>query len=113
MKRMKQNNKAEWHLNYIQNYQADRADLMISHYDEKTNRLYEIKLCPTISLAVTLLNRVESEQEKGNHKIIGTLQINNFKDFTVLWNALKTMLNDSGNAYPEKARFSNLPDSPV
>jgi len=104
----------EWHLHYLTpTLQVDRADLAISHYDEKTDRLYEIKLCPIISLSVTLLNKEEADKERGNHKIVGTLQINNVKDFAKLWDGIKLMLAENGLMFAGGLRFAELPESYV
>lgn len=53
-------------------------------------RVYEIQLCPTVSLSVWLAK--EEWEKYGSHHIFGTIQVKNEQDFDELWNAISNIL---------------------
>lgn len=66
-------------------------------------RIYEITLCPTISLSV-FLSKEESEKHNCNHHIFGTIQINNDEDFDDVWNAIVEALEKRKELRPLKIK---------
>jgi hypothetical protein len=63
----------------------------------KDGRVFEIQLCPTVSLSVWLFDETLTKKLGSNHHIYGVLQINGEKDFDELWNAIEEVLEKRGD----------------
>lgn len=69
----------------------DARNTTVTMTMKKGDRTYEIQFLPTVSLSIWLGEK-EAKQKGSNHKIFGTLEVNDDKAFMDLWNAINDVL---------------------
>ena len=79
--------RVDWHVSTNPLIDQSRTTLSISKQNS-SGRIYQIQLCPTVSLSVFLTEEESLKHGKSNHHIFGTIQVNDSKDFDDLWNAI-------------------------